>query len=292
MENIGKMIAELRKEQGVTQEQLGQALSISAQAVSKWENGGVPDAEMLPRIADYFKVSIDALFGRKAGSHDIEDVIYDYICAVPREQRLRIAEEFCWMVQRSMFASKLDKHDNLDKYFGTESCSEIVFNEGISLMRLDKRLNYFMLMPEPECGFGKMLYKPEEQTVFFALLGQRDAYDTLFLLYTRDENPFTAKWVASEVGVTVERAAEILDKFVGYKLVNKSQLTLDNDKIDVYGSSYSYYQNPALLPLLEFANRIIHRPSSFCLQTAMCTKPFFKAAETIKSEEKRKPNGK
>jgi len=290
--DIGKVIAELRKEQGVTQEQLGQALSISAQAVSKWENGGVPDAEMLPRIADYFKVSIDALFGRKAGSHDIEDVICDYIRAVPREQRLRTAEELCWTIQRSMFGSKLDKHDNLDKYLGTESFSEAIFNEGISLMRLDKRLNYFMLMPEPECGFGKMLYQPEDQTTFFALLGQRDAYDTLILLYTRDENPFTAKWVASEVGIPIERAAEILDKFVGYKLVSKSQLTLDNDQIDVYGSNYNYHQNPALMPMLEFANRIIRRPSGYCFQTGMRNKPYFKVEETIKSEEKRKANGK
>lgn len=292
MENIGKMIAELRKEQGVTQEQLGQALSISAQAVSKWENGGVPDAEMLPRVADYFRVSIDALFGRKAGSQNIDDVICAHIRAAPREQRLRTAEELCWTIQRSMFGSKLDKHDNLDKYLATESFSEAIFNEGISLMRLDRRLNYFMLMPEPECGFGKMLYKPEEQTAFFALLGQRDAFDTLILLYSRDENPFTAKWVASEIGIAVERAAEILDRFVGYKLVSKSQLTLDNDQIDVYGSNYNYHQNPAFMPMLEFANRIIRRPSGYCFQTGMRKKPYFDAAETIRPEGKKKPNGK
>ena len=38
-ENIGRIIAEKRKEAGMTQEQLAQKLMITPQAVSKWENG-------------------------------------------------------------------------------------------------------------------------------------------------------------------------------------------------------------------------------------------------------------
>ena len=43
MNNIGLNISTLRKEKGVTQEDLAKYVGISAQAVSKWENGGVPD---------------------------------------------------------------------------------------------------------------------------------------------------------------------------------------------------------------------------------------------------------
>ena len=50
---IGKNIAELRKAKGVKQDELARFVGITAQAVSKWENGGVPDTELLPQIADF-----------------------------------------------------------------------------------------------------------------------------------------------------------------------------------------------------------------------------------------------
>ncbi len=61
--NISKNIADLRKKKGITQEELASALSVSPQAVSKWETGtSQPDTLMLPLIADYFGVSIDYLY--------------------------------------------------------------------------------------------------------------------------------------------------------------------------------------------------------------------------------------
>ena len=61
---IGQIILELRKAKGSTQEELANAVGISPQAVSKWENGSTPDTELLPAIADYFSVPIDRFFGR------------------------------------------------------------------------------------------------------------------------------------------------------------------------------------------------------------------------------------
>ena len=49
---LSKNIARCRKQIGMTQEDLGQALFISGQAVSRWERGGTPDAELLPKIAE------------------------------------------------------------------------------------------------------------------------------------------------------------------------------------------------------------------------------------------------
>ncbi len=57
MEHIGGRIAALRKERGLTQEQLGRQVGVSAQAVSKWENGGAPDVELLPAPAGTGKVA-------------------------------------------------------------------------------------------------------------------------------------------------------------------------------------------------------------------------------------------
>ena len=61
---LGQKIRELRKRDGRTQETLAEALGVTSQAISRWEaNGGYPDMEMIPAIANYFHVSIDELFG-------------------------------------------------------------------------------------------------------------------------------------------------------------------------------------------------------------------------------------
>ena len=55
---------ELRKLQELTQEQVAEMLGVTSQAISKWECGtSYPDIEMLPIIANIFKVSTDYLLG-------------------------------------------------------------------------------------------------------------------------------------------------------------------------------------------------------------------------------------
>lgn len=62
---LGENIRHLRTARGITQEQFGYEMGVSAQAVSRWENGATyPDITMLPMIADFFDVSLDDLMGR------------------------------------------------------------------------------------------------------------------------------------------------------------------------------------------------------------------------------------
>ena len=64
---IGAQIARLRRERGMTQEQLAGRLGVTFQAVSKWENAAAcPDIALLPELADLFGITLDELFGRKA----------------------------------------------------------------------------------------------------------------------------------------------------------------------------------------------------------------------------------
>lgn len=60
---IGNKIKQLRKQKGITQEQLAGSVGISFQAVSKWENNiALPDITLVPVLASFFGVSIDELF--------------------------------------------------------------------------------------------------------------------------------------------------------------------------------------------------------------------------------------
>ena len=61
---LGEKIRQLRIRDNRKQEDLAKALGVSSQAVSRWEaNGGYPDLELIPAIANYFNISIDELFG-------------------------------------------------------------------------------------------------------------------------------------------------------------------------------------------------------------------------------------
>ena len=59
---MGKFIAALRKEKGLTQEKLGEKLGVTNKTVSRWENGNyMPDVEMLSLLSEEFGVSINEL---------------------------------------------------------------------------------------------------------------------------------------------------------------------------------------------------------------------------------------
>lgn len=62
--DLGRKIRELRRYHHRTQENLADALGVTAQAVSRWESGGsYPDMSLIPPIANYFGITIDELFG-------------------------------------------------------------------------------------------------------------------------------------------------------------------------------------------------------------------------------------
>ena len=61
---IGKFIQYLRKKNGLTQNALAEKLSVSFQAVSKWENGEtLPDTGLLLPLSDILGVTVDTLLG-------------------------------------------------------------------------------------------------------------------------------------------------------------------------------------------------------------------------------------
>lgn len=62
MMELNEKLQELRKQKGMTQEELAQALYVSRTAISKWESGrGYPNIESLKALAKFFSVTIDEL---------------------------------------------------------------------------------------------------------------------------------------------------------------------------------------------------------------------------------------
>ncbi|SNS31110.1 Helix-turn-helix [Anaerovirgula multivorans] len=59
---VGKLILGLRKEKGMTQKQLADAMNISDKAISKWERGlGCPDVALLYELSEVLGVNIEKI---------------------------------------------------------------------------------------------------------------------------------------------------------------------------------------------------------------------------------------
>lgn len=78
---VGNQIAMLRKCKGITQNDLGERLGVSFQAVSKWERGDtLPDTALLPDLAQVLETTVDYILtgGEKAvfkGKSSVSDMI-------------------------------------------------------------------------------------------------------------------------------------------------------------------------------------------------------------------------
>ena len=85
---FNEKLQELRKQRGITQEELAQSLFVSRTAISKWESGrGYPNMESLKAISKYFSVSLDELLStdevlsiaqedRKQAQTHLRDLVY------------------------------------------------------------------------------------------------------------------------------------------------------------------------------------------------------------------------
>lgn len=70
---IGRLIYTLRKEKGLTQRLLAEAIGVSDKAVSKWERGmGSPDLSLLPGLASYLSVTLEDLL---SGEIDLNESV-------------------------------------------------------------------------------------------------------------------------------------------------------------------------------------------------------------------------
>lgn len=75
-QTMGARIASYRKQEKLTQEELGEKLGVSPQAVSKWENdASAPDISLLLPLADTLKVSVENLLGRESGCVALAEAI-------------------------------------------------------------------------------------------------------------------------------------------------------------------------------------------------------------------------
>lgn len=85
-ENIRK----LRKERGLTQEELAIRVNVVRQTVSKWEKGlSVPDADMLQQIAEVLEVSVSRLLGKEEALEKDRNEVAEQLARINEQLAIR-----------------------------------------------------------------------------------------------------------------------------------------------------------------------------------------------------------
>ncbi len=149
---IHEQIAFLRKQKGMTQEELAKTLGVTNQAVSKWESGQCcPDIQLLPNLAKLFEVSVDELLGCNSakGLGDICLNLKDYFTALPEKEAFEKAYRIAAMLHEIAVTDGYKKYMPWqEKDYSTENISDW----GLSVCS------------EPEGSTGRMT-----DSVFFSL---------------------------------------------------------------------------------------------------------------------------
>ena len=281
---IGEKIAKYRKLKGYTQEQLGELVGVSGQAVSKWENGGVPDIYLLPSISKVFGVSIDSLFGveKKISNYSQDEILDDLFkfCLQKthgKDNRIDLFNflfDTIWTVQSAYFENESRPllKDVVEKNSGNQQItSQIINDQGTTYLSLVENFPFFCAVCDtPE--ISKKLLSEKNFGEFFSLLASEDGMKAiLFTQSTTETSQYTADMMAKKIGITLERFLEIEPLLVKYGLLNEDSLTLDDSIIKVYHK----WSNPEIRPLLMMAYQFINARQCYYDFTCNRTKPYF-----------------
>lgn len=265
---IGENIAAIRKEKGITQDQLAKSVMVSAQAVSKWENGGMPDAELLPGIADCLGVSIDALFGRAIDDSSLEAALMKKIADTPRENVFDTIFSLCWDMEQAIFsylgmesvpieaaieeAKDLEESKAIDEVY-----SGVQDDHGFTQMGIGKRIQYFLVVPDAK-DKEKAFINGIDYVSLFKDLSDKNVFDTLIYLNKRDHSKiFTPSLLVKNLGMDEAVAENAIRTLKKYALIYTKQIELDDEIKDVY----EFSPTPTFIAFLIFARELLDRPT-------------------------------
>lgn len=285
-------IAELRKERGLTQEQLGQLVGVSAQAVSKWEKGGAPDVELLPALADRLGVTIGALFGREEGEAvDIHQAAARWLHTVPTEQRFDQICRLLWTLNKNML-DEIDMPDigylghavMMERDIDMARCwamSRVRLKPGLMLSLHAEDLSFASVWPEPADGYDAHFAPMDDYRALFRVLARPGCLEVLEYLYSRPHRQYVPETVAHALSLPVEEVQALLNGLLELKILQKTELEL----VDGLTNSYSRRDDDgALVPFLYLA-RCMMQAGGYLFNIGGTEKPLLRGGVWKKTEE-------
>ena len=280
-----------RKEKGLTQEELAETVGVSAQAVSKWELGSMPDAALLPAVADVLGVTIDELFGRGKGKPTLEQLLSEELDLAEQDEnghfpdsvegekrRMQAAWRICHLLAcvyaRCSNSSEVSRM-TIEGNQMWDAYTQISDAGGFLQAKLNEPLRYFLLMPQPDYDRGDPalpLCDPALEKML-CFLGRPQVLRILTFLAEQHRGMFVdSDTLAEELAISGPEAEEVIAGLLQYGFISKAELKRGkgNDKI------YQYRLGCNLVSFLTFAYVLLKQPRNMNIGICNRQTPYFR----------------
>ena len=276
--SMGKNIAYFRKSRGYTQEELGQKIGVTNQAVSKWESEtSMPDVMSLPIIANALDISLDDLFAERIDqtlapgskvfnekavhdfSQDAQAMIIDSLC-----RQTNLVNCNSWDFLKAEHNSETKKYDQIRPFYTMCCLSDQAGAAFVSntLSMIDSGIlptEIGSIFEKPEIALGmKKLSDPNVRALLSLVCNEYFQSDAPF----DDRNPeyFTVNIQPNELsrrlGISTDEIMETLEKLISLHIV---ELETNN------GARYLLHKIKAIEAAVTFRliERLIHNQAGF-----------------------------
>ena len=260
--NIGEKILKFRKENSLTQSEMGERIGVSDKIISKWENGeSLPATELLPSVSDCLGITVDALLDRREKYEgDICKNASNYFRTVSSDKALcelqrlisysvesiayKHSEERGWY--KAEVLEEIDKEwkeliENKDSRPQVYYDNRNMLKE--SVMNTDNdRLKLVAMQRYGEGGFLNVLKEYGKYLPVFKALSLDKADKMLAVLFSEDApEHLTVEFLSENSKAGIENAQELLDTLWGVFKDNLGPIR----KACIEGNYYTVYPNPA-----------------------------------------------
>jgi len=288
----------LRKKKGVTQEQLATYLGVSPQAVSKWENGSYPEGDLLPKISEYFEVSISYLYGQETEKKSFEQTILEELYKLHEKESKEgpcLHNEYFDKLLDIVWCGQIACWKNNKYYYkrgipeeGVRTASVISDDAGFGYFNLNLEKQYYALVKEPEDGFSSHLKLTEGLRSFFKGLGEPGVLEILFFLMSmRMLEAVSVSTLSEIIGMDVDKVQKIMDNLIssdkGARVIQCVRVVKTN------GEEKAYSIEPSgivpFITLLLSTDSLMNPPYGYTMQVGNRDKAWFdrdKVIEMIK----------
>ena len=227
---IGKNIADLRKKNGMTQEQLAETLGVSSQTISKWENEvTMPDIMLLPVIAGCFDITVDELYGGRKTIEkrqtidydDIPEMLYDAVIDLTQRGWVETVEGKDIEAEKERMKAYLAENRQVKTATFSNKRGAVVATSEIGLLHRGKA-NADQLVQD---GIGRVLEVMSNTAVRRIFAYEMDNMT----------KPITAPYVAKKCDISPDEAAEALELLTEIHVNHLTEVMLDeNNSVRMY----------------------------------------------------------
>ncbi len=226
---IGKNIADLRKNSGMTQAQLAETLGVSSQTISKWENEvTMPDIMLLPVIAGCFDITVDELYcGRKPTKKqaidydDIPEMLYETVIDLTQRAWVDTVDGKDIETEKERMKSYLAENRQVKTATFSNKRGAVIATSEIGLLHRGKA-NADQLVQD---GIGRVLEVLSKSAVRRIFAYQMENMT----------KPITAPYAAKKCDISPDEAAQALEMLTEIYVNHPTDVMIDeNNSIRMY----------------------------------------------------------